>query len=105
MTVAFATANGSAVAPGDYTTTSGTLTFSAGATTQNITVAVKGDTLNESDENFFVNLSGATNATISDNQGQGTIQDDDPQPSLSIGDVTLAEGNAGTTNFVFAVTL
>jgi hypothetical protein len=31
----------------------------------------------EANETFFVNLLGATNATISDSQGQGTIVNDD----------------------------
>src|SRR5207248_2549666 len=37
-TVDYATADGSAVAPGDYASTSGTLTFAAGQTTQTVTV-------------------------------------------------------------------
>ena len=36
------------------------------------------------------------NATIADGQGVGTITDDDDPPSLSIGDVTVTEGTAGT---------
>ena len=56
-------------------------------------------------ETFFVNLSNPTNATIADGQGVGTIIDDDPLPSLSINDVTVTEGNSGTTNATFTVTL
>jgi hypothetical protein len=66
---------------------------------------VRGDTLNEPDERFFVNLSGATNATVADSQAVGTIVNDDGQMSISINDVTLPEGNSGTTNFRFTVTL
>jgi hypothetical protein len=40
-------------------------------------VPVLGDVLNESNETFRVNLSGATAATIADNQGVGTIIDND----------------------------
>ena len=58
VTVNYATANGTAVAPGDYTAASGTLTFTPGVTTQTLTVPVNGDTLNEPNETFFVNLSG-----------------------------------------------
>src|SRR6185369_1776849 len=65
----------------------------------------KGDTLNEVNETFFVNLSGAVNATIADSQGMGTIIDNDPVPSLSIGDVQIAEGNSGTTTAISTVTL
>lgn len=77
VTVNYATANGSAVAPGDYTATSGTLTFLPGETTKTIPVSVNGDTQLEPNETFFVNLSGAVNANIADGQGVGTILDDD----------------------------
>jgi large repetitive protein len=64
-----------------------------------------GDLLDEVNETFFVNLSSATNATIADNQGVGTITDDDATPSLTINDVTVTEGNTGSTNATFTVTL
>ena len=41
---------------------------------------------------------------IADSQGTGTIVNDDA-PCLSIGDVAVTEGNSGTTNAVFTVTL
>ena len=53
---------------------------------------------------MFVNLSGATNATILSSQAAGTILDDEPR--ISISDVTKSEGKKGqTTLFVFTVTL
>ena len=58
---------------------------------------VSGDALVELNETFLVNLSGAQNANLLDSQGVGTITNDDAA-SLVITDVTLAEGNAGTTN-------
>ena len=105
MTVNYSTANGTATAGSDYIATSGTLTFNPGDTTKTITVLVNGDTLNEANETFFVNLSNPVNATIADAQGLGTILNDDALPSISINDVSLAEGNSGTTNAVFTVTL
>ena len=60
--------------------------------------------LDEIDETFIVNLTSPTNATIADGQGIGTITDDDAAPTLSINDVTVTEGNAGTTNATFTVT-
>jgi hypothetical protein len=68
-------------------------------------VTVNGDVLDEPDETFVVNLSNAVNATIGDAQGTGTITDDDGAPTLSINDVEVTEGNSGTVNAVFAVTL
>src|SRR6185503_11310676 len=105
VTVAFATANGTATAGTDYVATSGTLTFAVGETVKTVTVAVSGDVKVEDGETFFVNLSSPTNATILDGQGLGTITDDDPLPTVSIEDVTVTEGNTGTVNAVFDVTL
>ena len=78
VTVNYATGNNtSAVAGSDFTSTSGTLTFAPGTTSQTITVPVLGDVLDEANETFRVNLSGATAASIADNQGVGTITDND----------------------------
>jgi hypothetical protein len=77
--VNFATSNNSATtADNDYFANAGTLNFAAGVNTRTISVTINGDTKVESDEAFFVNLSGATNgASIGDNSGVGTITDDD----------------------------
>ena len=105
VTVNYATANSTAVQPGDYTTTSGTLTFTPGQVVKTISVPVVGDPNDETNETYFVNLSGATNATIADTQGLGTIVNDDSPPSISINDVSLTEGNAGTATLTFTATL
>ncbi len=44
VTVDFATQNGSATAPGDYTASSGALTFAPGQTEKTVAVGVKGET-------------------------------------------------------------
>ena len=98
-------ANGTAVAPGDYLSTSGTLEFDPGETTQPVSVTVNGDTLDETDETYFVNLSSSTNATIADGQGLGTIADDDPLPALSINDVSEEEADSSNNNVAFTVSL
>jgi hypothetical protein len=105
ITVNFATANVSATAGTDYVAASGTVTFTGGQLTRTINVTVNGDTVFEPNETFNVNLSGATNATIADNQGGGTITNDDGQPSISINNVSVNEGNAGTTTATFTVSL
>ena len=105
VSVDYATANGTAIAPSDYLATSGTLTFAPGETTKQVTVLVNGDPLDEANETYFLNLSNAANATIADGQGLGTITNDDGQPSLSVNDVTVTEGNTGTTDATFTVTL
>jgi hypothetical protein len=105
ISVGYSTANGTATAGADYTATSGTLTFGPGESTKTISVPVKGDTLDEYDEQLFVNLSSAAGGVITDSQGTGTIQDDDPAPLVTINDVSKKEGNRGYTSFVFTVSL
>jgi hypothetical protein len=83
VTVAFASADGTATAGSDYTSTSGTLTFAPGTTSLGVTVSINGDVIPEADETYFVNLSGATGGTIGDGQGQGTIVNDDGGPDTT----------------------
>ena len=77
VSVSYQTASGTATTILDYTSTSGTLTFSPGQTTRTISVSVRGDNSQESNETLFVNLSSPSNVTIADSQGQGTIVNDD----------------------------
>jgi hypothetical protein len=77
VTVKYSTADGTALAGIDYTSTSGTLTFAPQTTTQSITVPVLGDLLDEPNETFSVALSEPVNATIATGTGTGTINDDD----------------------------
>ncbi|MDP9387837.1 MAG: hypothetical protein M3Q48_07890 [Actinomycetota bacterium] len=104
VTVNYATADGTATAGRDYTAASGTLTLPAGQTSATVEVAVTGDTLDEDDETFLLNLSAAVNATIADAQAVATIIEDDDAASLAVADVTVTEGSTGTTNAVFTVT-
>ena len=70
--------NTATVADNDYVALPATVfTIAAGTTTATVSVTVNGDTTSEPNENFFVNLSGATGATIADAQGVGTITNDD----------------------------
>ncbi|MDQ4122089.1 MAG: DUF5050 domain-containing protein [Acidobacteriota bacterium] len=108
VSVSFATADGTAtVANADYNPISGIVSFGPNETNKTITVQVRGDTVIEPNETFFVNLSGAPiNVAVADNQGIGTIINDDTTlPTLSINDVSLNEGNSGTTVFTFTVSL
>jgi len=74
----WASANGTAVAPGDYTAGSGTVVFAPSDVSKTIQVQTATDASAEPNETFVVNLStnASTNgATISDAQGTGTIAD------------------------------
>ena len=108
ITINYRTENGTAnAASGDYTAHPSTpLSFAPGVRTRTVTVAVNGDVVAEGNETFFVDLIGSSGpVTIADSRGTGTISNDDQNVTATIDDVTLAEGNAGTTNFVFTVSL
>jgi hypothetical protein len=107
IVVDWATADGTATAPDDYAAGSGQLTFQKGTSTlqQSITVKVVGDTINEQDETFTVALTNPQFAQLGANAtATGTIQNDDANTALSINDVSVTEGNSGTTPATFTVT-
>ncbi|MHC4278516.1 MAG: Calx-beta domain-containing protein, partial [Planctomycetota bacterium] len=89
VSVDYATADNDAAAGSDYTAASGTLTFDPGVTTQTIDVTVLEDGTSEATETYFVDLTSPTNASISDGQGLGTINDEDTD------NVTYPSGNDG----------
>ena len=73
---------------------SDTLTFTPSQISQSITVAVTGDAVDEPNETVVLKLS-------------NPINDDDGDPSLTITapSAVVTEGNSGTTDMVFTVTL
>ncbi len=105
ITVNYATANNTATAGSDYTATTGTLTFTPGQISQDIIISVNGDTAIEPDETFLINLSNPSNALITDNQGLGTITNDDgdnTSVTLAVSPASVTED--GTTNLVYTFT-
>ena len=105
VTVHYATSNGTATQPADYVATSGTATITTGNTSTTVDVTINGDTLDENDETLHVDLTTPSGGIITDNQGVGTITDDDGSPTISVNDVTVTEGNSGTTPATFTVSL
>jgi hypothetical protein len=89
VTVDYATADGTATAPADYAAAAGTLLFEPGETSRAVPVRVRGDTADEPNETFTLNLRSPTLVTIADAQGVGTIvEDDDHPPTANITDVS-----------------
>ena len=89
---------GTALAGIDYFDFPTSVNFAPGSVSATISVPIVRDNIFEPDETFFVNLSNPTDATIADGQAQGTITNDDPQPTISIVETSFAvEGAAGTT--------
>jgi aryl-phospho-beta-D-glucosidase BglC (GH1 family) len=75
VTVAYATADGTATQGMDYVATSGTLTFAPGQTQMTVTVPILADSTNTTDETFFVVLQNALNGVIvGGGKGTGTIR-------------------------------
>ena len=93
VTVDYATSADTATEGGDYQASRGSITFNPGETTKTITVVTKDDLLYETSEVFLVNLTNSMRAAILDGQGRGTIKDNEKASSVSIGDVTVVEGN------------
>ena len=79
VTVDYATSDGTATHGSDYTSASGTLTFSPGDTTKTVSVTIADDDIDEDDETFTLTLTNAVNATIPNTleSGSATIRDDD----------------------------
>ena len=100
VTVAYATADGSATTGVDYTAASGTLTFAPGGTSATISIAVTDDTEEENDETFTVTLSNpSSSATLGDATATGTIKANDARPpELSLRDARSSEGD-GSVSF------
>ncbi|MGM9477963.1 Calx-beta domain-containing protein, partial [Pedobacter sp. GSP4] len=103
FTVNYATANNTAVQPGDYTATSGTLTFPAGSVsgaTQTFTVPIINDNIAEGNETFTATLSGITGpTTIATATGTATITDDDVATVSIAATPTSYDEAAGTATF------
>ena len=104
ITVAWSTTDdGTATETEDYTQTWGTITCPANiAASQQISVPLYNDLLDEFDETFFVDLSSPLNATIGDGQGVATIVDDETQPIVTIDDITQGE-STGTATFTVSL--
>ncbi|MBM3823711.1 MAG: hypothetical protein FJ404_12635, partial [Verrucomicrobia bacterium] len=105
VTVDFGTRDATALAGSDYVRNSGTLVFQPGETTKLVTIRVLGDLIDESRETFELLLDRAVNAEINEGTAIVAILDDDVAPSLAIADAALPEGNSGSTEALFTVTL
>jgi Tol biopolymer transport system component len=80
VSVSIATANGTANADEDYIPLSQTLVFEPGAVERIVRVGISGDAAWEVSETVFLQISGATGATISDDQAAVVIANDDLVP-------------------------
>ena len=98
VSVGYATSDGSAGAPGDYTAVTGTLTFQPGETTKTMAISIVADAIIEPSETFTVTLSSPVNASIADSTATATITNDDTSVPVTPGSY---KGATQEGNYVF----
>ncbi|WP_043512703.1 MULTISPECIES: Calx-beta domain-containing protein [unclassified Actinoplanes] len=101
----WATRDGSATAGSDYKAASGSFTIPAGTDTTSwygdIPITVYGDVVKENSETFSIDVTSST-STIGAVSGDTTITlseagESDAKPTFNVGDVSVSEGNSGTS--------
>ena len=113
--VKYAFSDGTATSGSDYSSAgTGTIELAAGETSKTVPFTVLADLINEPNETVVLTLSSPLGVSLADAQGVATIVDDDmllglletpgPATFLSISDVLLTEGSAGTTAATFTIT-
>ena len=80
VSVSYGTEEGTATAGTDYETTSGTLTFTPGATAGIVSVVTLDDAHDDDGETLILTLSDARGARIAEDTATGTIANSDPMP-------------------------
>ena len=95
ITIDYNTGDGTANAGTDYTSASGTLTFTAGVISQNVVISVLDDGIEEGVETFNLILSNPSFGVLTDGIGEATLTDDD-RPLISINDASANEGGVMT---------
>lgn len=99
VSVDYATSNGTATAGSDYTTESGTLSWSDGdSADKSFTVTVTDDASYELDETINLTLSNVSGATLGTSSATLTITDNDAVPgSLALSSATYTVAESGGT--------
>jgi hypothetical protein len=107
LSVDYSTTDGTAIAGQDYTTTSGTLNFGPGETSKTIQIPILDDATQEQSETFTVALRNNANPETvgAPNTVFVTLLDHSNTPQITITNVSVTEGNAGTTDAVFTINL
>jgi hypothetical protein len=100
VTANFATVDNTALAGLDYTSQTGGVSFTPGTLTQNFNVPVLGDLLVEGDETFSVLLTNPVNATLADDEGIGTIEDNEETPLLTVADASILERDSSQSDIL-----
>ncbi len=105
VTVQLHTEPGSALEVDDYLPVDGQWTLPIGSTSIAVVVPSVDNAVHEATEMLTLRLSAASGALLGQQSAGGTIADDDPQPSLSIGDATILEGSDGSSTLELELSL
>ncbi|MEZ5215020.1 MAG: Calx-beta domain-containing protein [Ilumatobacteraceae bacterium] len=99
VTIEFETVDGTAVQPGDYQASAGTVQIGTGETTAVIPITIVGDVTDMVDETFTVNVTGVTGNAVVEGTGSATVTIvDDDAPVVAASTVAFVSGLAsGTT--------
>jgi len=96
VNVSYSTADISAIEESDYIGINSNITFSPGETEQTIFIPILDDTIDENEEEFFLNLGSPVNAIVNKNQVKIKITDND-FPSFIVDDISINEGDGIAT--------
>ena len=101
LTVSYTVSAGTATAGTDFAAISGSVTFAPGDLVASVPISVIGDSAVEAPETILVSLTGVTGAgSLGDSAATFFIVDDDaaaaPNTIVTIGDLTVVEGNTGS---------
>lgn len=89
------TSGGTAISGVDFVARTSVVTFPVGVVERSLNVTVRDDLIAEPDQEFTVLLSQSTGATIATPVVKITIQDNDPDPIVSLGELAVTEGSGG----------
>ena len=82
-----------------FSASAGTVNFGAGSSTAAVTVNAASDVVTEADETVVLTvIAGSGYNVASPAAATGTITNDDTQPTISINDVSVSEGDAGNNH-------
>ena len=95
----------SAIAGRDFEPVNTTVRIPRGGTTASIAIPILHDSLAEGPETFLVQALASVRGTPSPAPARITIAESSPPPTISVADITVTEGNSGTTAAVFTVSL
>jgi len=105
VAVSFRTIERTARSGVDFVAVSGRVVIPAGAKGRTVRVPVLDDALDEGNERLQLRIYDAAGASIVDRSGRVTVLDDDPAPSMNVGDVSVTEPTSGSSTMNFPVTL